>query len=195
MGNGASGGNGDPSPAFDAKFGTAHMAQLSAAQAQSVPNAGHINVSVSTSYDGGVTWKPPVTVAVGHASIGPSANGVFLDKEWLVADNYPSSPHYGRLYLSWDQIELSKGVVPAVAGRPRRTRTTRARRGRSPSRSPARTRPTAPRTRARPGRRALATRASSPTAASSRTVTSSSASSTSSTRRPGRCRTSSRTRS
>ena len=30
MGNGANGGNGDPSPAFDAKFGTAHMAQLSA---------------------------------------------------------------------------------------------------------------------------------------------------------------------
>ncbi|MFL6020531.1 MAG: hypothetical protein ACJ74A_05245 [Gaiellaceae bacterium] len=108
MGNGASSGNGDPSPAFDSKFRTAHMAQLSAAQGNS-PNAGHINVSVSTSEDGGVTWKPPVTVAVGHASIGPSANGVFLDKEWLVADNYPSSPHYGRLYLSWDQIELSKG--------------------------------------------------------------------------------------
>ena len=110
MGNGASSGNGDPSPAFDSKFHTAHMAQLSAAQGNS-PNAGHIDVSVSTSTDGGLTWKPPVTVAVGHASIGPSANGVFLDKEWLVADNYPSSPHYGRLYLSWDQIELDKGAL------------------------------------------------------------------------------------
>src|SRR5919202_1132337 len=48
--------------------------------------------------------------AVGHASISPSANGVFLDKEWLVADNYPASPHYGRLYLSWDQLEFSKGA-------------------------------------------------------------------------------------
>ena len=110
MGNGASSGNGDPSPAFDSRFHTAHMAQLSAAQGNS-PNAGHIDVSVSTSTDGGLTWKPPVTVAVGHASIGPSANGVFLDKEWLVADNYPSSPHYGRLYLSWDQIELDKGAL------------------------------------------------------------------------------------
>jgi hypothetical protein len=110
MGNGASSGNGDPSPAFDSKFHTAHMAQLSAAQGNS-PNAGHIDVSVSTSTDGGLSWKPPVTVAVGHASIGPSANGVFLDKEWLVADNYPSSPHYGRLYLSWDQIELDKGAL------------------------------------------------------------------------------------
>src|SRR5205085_2139871 len=105
MGNGGSGGNGDPSPAFDAKFGTAHMAQLSAAIGQGRdPNAGHIDVSVSTSYDGGLTWKSPVTVDIGQASIGPSANGVFLDKEWLVADNNPSSPHYGRLYLTWDRI-------------------------------------------------------------------------------------------
>jgi len=112
MGNGGSGGNGDPSPAFDAKFGTAHMAQLSAAIGQGRdPNAGHINVSVSTSYDGGLTWKPPVTVDIGQASLGPSANGVFLDKEWLVADNNPSSPHYGRLYLSWDRIEFSKHVL------------------------------------------------------------------------------------
>jgi hypothetical protein len=110
MGNGSSGGNGDPSPAFDAKFGTAHMAQLSAARGQNGPFAGHIDVSVSSSADGGLTWKPPVTVATGHASISPSANGVFLDKEWLVADNYPTSPHYGRLYLSWDRLEFGKGA-------------------------------------------------------------------------------------
>ena len=110
MGNGGSGGNGDPSPAFDAKFGTAHMAQLSAAVGQSSPNAGHIDASISTSSDGGLTWKPPVTVDIGQASIGPSATGVFLDKEWLVADNNPSSPHYGRLYLSWDRIEFNKGA-------------------------------------------------------------------------------------
>jgi hypothetical protein len=117
MGNGASSGNGDPSPAFDAKFHTAHMAQLSAAQGQGTGIAGHIDVSVSTSFDGRITWQQPVTVAIGHASISPSAVGVFLDKEWLMADNYPSSPHYGRLYLSWDQIELSKGAFMRFAGR------------------------------------------------------------------------------
>src|ERR671924_247836 len=69
-----------------------------------------IQARVPTSFDGGLTWRQPVTVAVGHASISPSANGVFLDKEWLVADNYPSSPHYGRLYLSWDRLEFSKGA-------------------------------------------------------------------------------------
>src|SRR5205807_959846 len=29
---------------------------------------------------------------------------------WLAADNYPSSPHYGRLFLSWDQLQFSKGA-------------------------------------------------------------------------------------
>src|ERR687887_2271725 len=99
MGNGASAGDGDPSPAFDRKFGTAHMAQLSAAAGQRGPFFGHIDVSVSTSYDGGLTWKPPVTVDIGQASISPSATGVFLDKEWLIADNKPSSPPHRGLYL------------------------------------------------------------------------------------------------
>jgi BNR repeat-like domain len=102
--------SGDPAPAFNSKFHTAHMAQLSIAAGARSPYAGHVNVSVSTSLDGGVTWQPAVTVAVGHASFGPSADGVLLDKEWLVADNYPASPHYGRLYLSWDQLEFSKGT-------------------------------------------------------------------------------------
>ena len=110
MGNGVSGGNGDPSPAFDDRFGTAHMAQLTAAGGQAGPFFGFISVSVSTSHDGGVHWGQPVTVAIGHAAISPSANGVFLDKEWLVADNNPSSPFYGRLYLSWDQLSFSKGA-------------------------------------------------------------------------------------
>jgi hypothetical protein len=35
------------------------MAQLSAAQGQSGPFAGHIDVSVSTSFDGGLTWSSP----------------------------------------------------------------------------------------------------------------------------------------
>jgi hypothetical protein len=110
MGNGGSGGNGDPSPAFNDKFGLAAMGQLSAAQGQSGPNAGHIDVSVSVSPDGGINWKPPTTVDIGQASIGPSANAVFLDKEWLSVDNNPSSPFYGRMYLSYDKLSFSKGA-------------------------------------------------------------------------------------
>src|SRR5437764_743522 len=76
MGNGSNGGNGDPSPAFDAKFGTAHMAQLSAAFPLKAPNAGHIDVSVSTSY-GGV--EPNGDIVIGfmnqqHSAAWESAN-------------------------------------------------------------------------------------------------------------------------
>jgi hypothetical protein len=80
IGNGAARGSGDPSPAFDTRFHTAHMAQLSAAQGRFGPFAGHINVSVSTSRDGGVTWGQPVKVDIGHASTSPSANAVFLER-------------------------------------------------------------------------------------------------------------------
>jgi hypothetical protein len=103
-GSGGGGGNGDPSPAFDRKFGTAHMAQLSAGCGIF---CGHISVSVSTSTDGGRTWGNAVTVAQGQGSLTPSANAVFQDKEWLTADNNPSSPFYGRLYLTWTQFTFS----------------------------------------------------------------------------------------
>jgi hypothetical protein len=108
MGNGANGGNGDPSPAFNAKFGTAHMAQLSAGCGNTY--CGHISVSVSTSHDGGRSWDQPVTVAQGSGSLTPSASGIFNDKEWIVADNYPASPHYGRLYLTYSRFLLSGGA-------------------------------------------------------------------------------------
>ena len=107
MGNGASGGNGDPSPVFDRKFGTAHMAQLSGGCGVL---CGFIDVSVSNSSDGGFTWSNPVTVAHGQAAITPAAHAKFEDKEWLTADNYPDSPHYGRLYLTWTGFGLSGGA-------------------------------------------------------------------------------------
>lgn len=97
MGNGSSGGNGDPVPAFNAKFDTVHMAQLSAGCGSF---CGHISVSVATSLDGGLTWKQPVTVAQGVASLTPSRAARFNDKEWMTVDNNPDSPHYGRIYVT-----------------------------------------------------------------------------------------------
>jgi hypothetical protein len=108
MGSGGNGGNGDPSPAFNAKFGTAHMAQLSAGCGTKY--CGQISVSVSTSRDGGRSWGQPVTAAQGSGSLTPSASGIFNDKEWLVADNNPASPHYGRLYLIYSRFLLSGGA-------------------------------------------------------------------------------------
>jgi len=104
-GNGA----GDPSPAFvgklsdpgDAHHAVALMAQLENTGGQGGPYVAQGDVSVSRSTDGGVTWSEPVTVMQGTgAGIGPSNLGVFWDKEWLTVDNTPSSPFYGRAYLT-----------------------------------------------------------------------------------------------
>jgi hypothetical protein len=96
-GNGA----GDPSPAFDRKHGVAIMAQLENVGGQGSPFAGQGNVSVGRSTDGGVTWSEPIRVLKGHGNgIGNSNNAVFWDKEWLTVDNDPTSPFYGRAYLT-----------------------------------------------------------------------------------------------
>jgi hypothetical protein len=96
-GNGA----GDPSPAFDRKHGVALMAQLENTGGQGGPWVAQGDVSVSRSTDGGRTWSEPTTVLKGTGTgIGPANNAVFYDKEWITVDNTPSSPHYGRAYIT-----------------------------------------------------------------------------------------------
>jgi hypothetical protein len=51
-----------------------------------------IGVSVST--DGGLNWGPPVEVTRTFAD--------FNDKEAIAADTFPSSPHFGNVYVAWD---------------------------------------------------------------------------------------------
>ncbi len=54
-------------------------------------------LTVSLSDDDGVTWSNPI-VAV-------SSNGfIFNDKENIWADTSPSSPFFGRVYVSWTQF-------------------------------------------------------------------------------------------
>jgi len=96
-GNGA----GDPAPTFDRKHGVVLMAQLENTGGQGGPWVAQGDVSVSRSADGGVTWSEPTTVFKGTGTgIGPANNAVFYDKEWITVDNSPSSPHYGRAYLT-----------------------------------------------------------------------------------------------
>jgi len=49
-------------------------------------------VVVSRSTDG-VTWQAPV-------SVDPTAES--SDKNWIVCDSWPASPHYGNCYVEWD---------------------------------------------------------------------------------------------
>jgi len=98
---GSGNGNGDPAPAFDAKHDVALMAQLGNVGGQGGFFVAAGNVSVSRSTDGGMTWGTPVVVFKGQgAGIGPANNAVFWDKEYITVDNTPTSPFYGRIYVT-----------------------------------------------------------------------------------------------
>lgn len=77
----------DPAVAYDAKHGVWTIASLPISSTLQVPA-----VVVSRSSDG-VTWQNPVSVD----ETAPSS-----DKNWIVCDSWPSSPHYGNCYVEWD---------------------------------------------------------------------------------------------
>ena len=58
---------------------------------------------VNISGNGGKTFGPPVVVHEDDSVPGVTPV-VFNDKNWIVTDNTPTSPHYGRTYAAWDQV-------------------------------------------------------------------------------------------
>ena len=78
----------DASVAFDAKHHVWLISWLG------IKNpSGPVDVVVSRSTNGGLTWGAPVVV---------NASGDFNDKNWSVCDDSPSSPHYGNCYTEYD---------------------------------------------------------------------------------------------
>ncbi len=55
-------------------------------------------VVVSYSDDNGLTWSAPV---IGSSK---TASADFNDKNWITVDAAPSSPNFGRVYLSWTEF-------------------------------------------------------------------------------------------
>jgi len=78
----------DPVVAYDAKHGVWMIASLPISSTLQVPA-----VVVNRSTDGGLSWGNPV-------SVDPTAPS--SDKNWIVCDSWPNSPHYGNCYLEWD---------------------------------------------------------------------------------------------
>jgi len=84
----------DPSVAFDARDGVWLISFLGL-----FPNGNgsEVDVLVSRSTDGGLTWGNPVVV---------NNDGHFNDKNWTVCDNTASSPFYGNCYTEFDDNTL-----------------------------------------------------------------------------------------
>src|SRR5712692_4579948 len=84
----------DPSVAFDAKDGVWLISLLGL-----FPNGNgsEVDVLVSRSIDGGLTWGNPIVV---------NAYGYFNDKNWTVCYNTSSSPFFGHCYTAFDDNTL-----------------------------------------------------------------------------------------
>ncbi len=81
----------DASVAFDAK----HKVWLISFLGIVNPSAGPVDVLVSRSTDGGLTWGAPVVV---------NASGDFNDKNWTVCDDTSSSHFFGHCYTEFDDF-------------------------------------------------------------------------------------------
>jgi hypothetical protein len=83
----------DPAVAFGPD-GTAYLSVL-ALDVNTRCGATPTAVLVLTSRDGGRTWSAP------HTVVSSNTCAVSEDKNWLVVDTWPQSPHYGRVYQFW----------------------------------------------------------------------------------------------
>jgi hypothetical protein len=69
--------------------------------------SGGSSVAVSRSTDA-VHWSRPVTAIA-------TTRGLGQDKEWIVCDNWPQSPFFGRCYLSYSDVIGEEVVTQASA--------------------------------------------------------------------------------
>ena len=81
----------DPSVAYDAK----HKVWIISYLGIKNPSTGPVDVLVSRSTDGGLTWGKPVVV---------NNSGDFNDKNWTTCDTWKSSPFYGNCYTEFDDF-------------------------------------------------------------------------------------------
>ena len=98
----------DPVTTFDRKHGLAIHSSLNYSFQLPTGEACRGDVTVSTSTDGGLTWQPAVVVDSGYGCDFSNVQ-LFNDKEWVVTDNNPASPYYGRTYLTWTKFASAFG--------------------------------------------------------------------------------------
>jgi BNR/Asp-box repeat len=69
-------------------------------------------VTVQRSTDHGISFGPPSLV------VDDNDPNVFNDKNWIVVDNSPRSPHHGRIYSVWSRFITSGSGSSAVTNSP-----------------------------------------------------------------------------
>ncbi len=92
--------SGDPAVAFNAKLGLVHYGTIAFNSGQGGGFA-TATIEVNTSNDGGKTFGHPVIVALGT---GGTRVTVFNDKPYITVDNSPTSPTFGRLYVTYTRF-------------------------------------------------------------------------------------------
>jgi len=99
----------DPVTVFDVKHDTVIHSSLNFKF-----DGGDGDLVVSLSDDGGLHWGKPVVVSDGQG-VGTAPTQLFNDKEWMVTDNNPASPHFGRTYLTWSLFVSHNGNYASSA--------------------------------------------------------------------------------
>jgi hypothetical protein len=96
---------GDPSVAYSARDSAFYLAQL--CFFRELP---HSEVQVYKSIDNGATWNAGRTSAIAASNFnyktGTENDSIFNDKEYIAVDNTPTSPHYGRLYVTYTKFHM-----------------------------------------------------------------------------------------
>jgi hypothetical protein len=94
---------GDPGVAYSRRDGAFYLSQLCFFRA--LP---YSEVHVFKSVDDGRTWTPgrQAAVAASNYSNGNVDESIFNDKELIAVDNTPSSPHYGRIYVTYTKFHV-----------------------------------------------------------------------------------------
>jgi hypothetical protein len=94
---------GDPAVAYSRRDHAFYVSQLCFFRAQPFSE-----VHVIKSVDNGATWTPGRQAARAASnydySTGTVDESVFNDKEYIAVDNTPTSPHYGRLYVTYTKF-------------------------------------------------------------------------------------------
>jgi hypothetical protein len=96
----------DPSVAFDAKDNVWLISYLLIPPTPLNGSPAFVDLFVSRSTDGGLSWGQPVVV---------NASGQFNDKNWTVCDDSASSPFYGNCYTEFDNNTLGDLVLMSTS--------------------------------------------------------------------------------